>query len=359
MNRQRLHRFCIALMILAAFVRLAGQVETYLAAQQTAALWRVDVAPSAVPLVHETSVPVSSGASGHADKPASGSVSPAPAPETDAQESSDAASSAPEDSASSPSAAWSFQAEEADAISVTGSCTYSFDKQALLLRPSALDFSMDGPKVLIVHTHASEAYTPEPGFTYEASDFLRTQDETRSVIRIGSEIARILEGAGIETIHDTTHNDYPSYDGAYARMQTIIENYLTQYPSIQIVLDVHRDAVEDDTGFPAALTANIDGEDCAKLMLVVGTDEGGLSHPDWQENLANALKLQALLNRAAPGLCRNIDLRTERFNQHERLGSMLCEFGASGNTLSQALRTSRIFADALIAFVEGCQAEDP
>ena len=212
------------------------------------------------------------------------------------------------------------------------------------------------PVVLIVHTHASEAYTPEPGFTYEPSDTLRTQDETRSVIRLGSEIARILEDAGIETLHDTTHNDYPSYDGSYARMQTIIESYLAQYPSIQMVLDVHRDAVEDRAGFPAALTAKIDGEEYARLMLVVGTDEGGLTHPRWQENLANALKLQALVNRSAPGLCRDIDLRTERFNQHETDGSLLCEFGASGNTLSQALRTARVFADVLVSFINGVAA---
>ena len=96
-----------------------------------------------------------------------------------------------------------------------------------------------------------------------------------------------------------------------------------------------------------------DGARCAQLMLVVGTDEGGLTHPRWQENLANALKLQALVNRSAPGLCRDIDLRTERFNQHETDGSLLCEFGASGNTLSQALRSARVFADALVTFVQG------
>ena len=90
-------------------------------------------------------------------------------------------------------------------------------------------------------------------------------------------------------------------------------------------------------------------------MLVVGTDEGGLTHPDWHANLSNALKLQALLNRAAPGLCRDIDLRTERFNQHERPGSMLCEFGATGNTLSQALRSARIFAQALVQLVTGLE----
>ena len=123
-----------------------------------------------------------------------------------------------------------------------------------------------------------------------------------------------------------------------------------------MVLDVHRDAVEDRAGFPAALTANIDGEEYARLMLVVGTDEGGLPHPDWQENLANALKLQALLNRSAPGLCRDLDLRTERFNQHETPGSLLVEVGASGNTLAEALRSARILGNALVKLIRGEEA---
>ena len=212
------------------------------------------------------------------------------------------------------------------------------------------------PEELTEADFAHYLYTdgiPDPELIIRPSGELRTQDETRSVIRVGSEIARILEDAGIETLHDTTANDYPSYNGSYARMEDIIESYLAEYPSIQMVLDVHRDAVEDQAGFPAALSCKLDGEDYARLMLVVGTDEGGLEHPGWQENLANALKLQALLNRAAPGLCRDIDLRTERFNQHETKGSLLCEFGASGNTLSQALRTARLFADTLVTFING------
>mgnify|MGYP002524595600 CR=1 FL=1 len=355
MHHQRIHRFCLALMLAATLVRFAGQVQAYLdwKSSRTTTLWRVDVDAAPVPLVHQTPLPaglsVSAPAAQKADEPSgeqpAASGEDAAAPEEPSQ-------NAPAE----PSEPLVFSPEEADAIAVAGGCTYDFDKQALLMQPTTLDFSGDGPKILIVHTHASEAYTQEPGFTYEPSDTLRTQDETRSVIRIGSEIARILEDAGIETLHDTTHNDYPSYDGSYARMQTIIASYLAQYPSIQMVLDVHRDAVEDRAGFPAALTVNIDSEEYARLMLVVGTDEGGLAHPRWQENLANALKLQALLNRQAPGLCRDIDLRTERFNQHETDGSLLCEFGASGNTLSQALRTARVFADVLVGFVNGVGA---
>ncbi len=237
-----------------------------------------------------------------------------------------------------------FSAEEADGIRIAGACSYTPDKQTLLLQPSSLDFQQDGPTVLIVHTHSSEAYTMEAGFEYPESDELRTQDSRYSVIRIGDEIAQILQDAGIEVLHDTEPNDYPNYNGAYERMRQTIEGYLAAYPTIQMVLDLHRDAAEDAGGVPVALTAYPDGEACAELMLVVGTDEGGLPHPDWQENLANALKLQALLNRSAPGLCRDLDLRTERFNQHETPGSLLVEVGASGNTLAEALRSARILA---------------
>lgn len=227
------------------------------------------------------------------------------------------------------------------------------DKQALLTRPSALDFSGEGPKVLIVHTHSSEAYTQEAGWEYDESDPLRTENADRSIIRVGDEIASVLEAHGIETLHDTALNDYPTYNGAYARMETTIERYLAEYPSIRMVLDVHRDAAADADGEQVGFTAQVDGERCAQVMLVVGTDEGGLTHPDWEENLANALKLQAVLNRRCPGLCRNLDLRTERFNQHETPGSLLAEFGSTGNTLREAIRAGRHFAEGLAELIDG------
>lgn len=246
-----------------------------------------------------------------------------------------------------------FSQEEAGGIEIAGACSYTPDRQALLMQPLSLDFAQEGPTVLIVHTHSSEAYTMETGWEYTESDEMRTQDETYSVVRVGSEIAEALTDAGISVLHDTRPNDYPSYNGAYERMRLTIEDYLAQYPSIQMVLDVHRDAAEDADGNPVALSADVNGEACAGLMLVVGTDEGGLTHPDWQENLSLAVKLQALLNRRAPGLCRPIDLRTERFNQHETHGSLLVEFGANGNTLAEAIRSARIFSDALLALIQG------
>lgn len=246
-----------------------------------------------------------------------------------------------------------FTDEEADAITIAGACTYTVDKRALLQQPSQLTLSQDDPTVLIVHTHSCEAYTIEPGWEYESSDRLRTTDAARSVIRVGDEIAAALNARGIETLHDTALNDYPSYSGAYARMETTISRYLEEYPSIQMVIDVHRDAADDADGNPVCFSADVSGERCAQLMLVVGTDEGGLTHPDWEENLANALKLQVLLNRKAPGLCRDLDLRTERFNQHLTKGSLLCEFGSTGNTLQEAIRSGRLFAEALAELLQG------
>lgn len=246
-----------------------------------------------------------------------------------------------------------FSPEEADGVEIAGACSYTPDKRALLMQPPALDFEQDGPTVLIVHTHSSEAYTMETGWEYTESDEMRTQDETYSVVRVGSEIAEALTAASISVLHDTRPNDYPNYNGAYERMRLTIEEYLAQYPSIQMVLDIHRDAASDADGNPVSLTADVDGEDCAALMLVVGTDEGGLTHPDWADNLSLAIQLQALLNRRAPGLCRPIDLRTERFNQHETHGSLLVEFGANGNTLAEAIRSARVFSEALIAWILG------
>ena len=159
-----------------------------------------------------------------------------------------------------------FSAAEADAITIAGACSYAVDEAALLTRPSALTAKADGPKVLIVHTHTSEAYTPEPGWEYESSDPLRTGDAEHSVVRLGTRVAELLNAHGIETLHDTALNDYPSYNGAYERMRQTIEGYLAQYPSIEMVLDLHRDAANDPAGMPVAFTAEVDGARCALCL---------------------------------------------------------------------------------------------
>lgn len=254
-----------------------------------------------------------------------------------------------------PSGPLTFTAEDAAGIKIGGACTYTVDKAALLLQPSVLDFSGDGPKVLIVHTHTSEAYTQETGWEYAVSDTMRTEDPDYSVVRVGTEITDVLQSHGISVIHDTSFNDYPSYNGCYARTLEKIENWLSLYPSIQMVIDVHRDAASDENGNPIGSVVTVDGQESAQIMLVMGTDEGGLEHPDWRDNLSWALKLQAVLNREYPTLCRNIDLRTERFNEHTTHGSMLVEVGSTGNTLKQAITAGHAFGEGLAKLIGGSQ----
>ena len=177
------------------------------------------------------------------------------------------------------------------------------------------------------------------------------------MIRVGEVLAQTLQERGIGVIHDQSINDYPSYNDSYAVTLTKIRQWQEQYPQLRMVIDLHRDAVEDG-GKAVALSATQQGESCARLMLVVGTDQGGLTHPDWQENLANALKLQAVLEGQYPGLCRDLDLRTERFNQHTAPGALLVEVGTNGNTLEQAERSARLLGDGLADMIAALQANN-
>lgn len=237
----------------------------------------------------------------------------------------------------------SFAPEDADKILVTGTCTLSYDKAALLCSAMPDVTLSNGPVVLIVHTHTCESYTPEPGWDYEQSDPYRTLDPAYSVVRVGSVIAEALEANGIPVIHDTTINDHPSYNGAYGRMETIISDYLAKYPSIQMVLDVHRDAFELADGTFGGTA--VDGT--AQVMLVVGTNENGLYHPNWQGNLSFALKLEVLMNRADENLSKGIRLCPQRYNAHLTPLSMLVEFGAAGDTLQEALNAADAFSEVL------------
>ena len=243
-----------------------------------------------------------------------------------------------------------FSGQEADAIAIGGSAQSTVDKASLLLTPLKMEADSE-PLVLIVHTHTSEAYTPEPGWEYEQTEAFRTADANYNVIRVGEELAQELQRQGIGVIHDTTVNDAPQYNGAYERSFDCIQAQLAAHPSIQIILDIHRDAAEDSEGNAVSRLTQIDGEACAQLMLVVGTDEGGLYHPNWKENLSFALKLQALLNRDTPTLCRDLSLRKERFNQHFTPCSLLVEVGAAGNTLAQTLPSARYLGRALAQLI--------
>ena len=173
------------------------------------------------------------------------------------------------------------------------------------------------------------------------------------MLAVGQRVAELLEEAGICVIHDRTVHDYPSYNGAYNHARKQTEAYLQEYPSIQLILDLHRDAMEDSNGQQISTTVDIDGKTSAQLMMVVGTNAGGLYHPDWEKNMALAAKLHAQLEKTYPGICRPISFRSQRFNQDLSAGAMLVEVGAAGNTLAQALSAAEHLVQGVIALCQG------
>lgn len=234
----------------------------------------------------------------------------------------------------------------ADGVYLYNRTSLDVDLAALTAAPVEITLAPDAPQVLIVHTHTTEAYTPDGEDVYTPSDNnTRTLDENYNMIRVGDEIERIFTEMGLTVLHDRTVYDYPAYNGAYDRSAVGIQSYLEQYPSIQIVLDIHRDALVGEDGTVYKAVTRIDGADTAQVMLVLGSSEGG-EHPNWQKNLTLAAKIQQSMNTLYPTLARPMTLRSSRYNQQLTTGSLLVEVGCHGNTLQEALNGARLFARA-------------
>ncbi len=227
-----------------------------------------------------------------------------------------------------------------DKIAFINTPGYTVDANSLL--HSKLDFSspFNGPRVLIVHTHTSEAYAENPDG--------RSENNKENVVSVGEEIAKALKKQGIEVIHDKTQNDNPSYNQSYKKAMTVIQKNLEKYPTIEVVLDIHRDYIKRDDGTMVKPTITMrNGKKAAQIMFVIGTDHMGLLHPQWRHNLAFAVQIQNQLNTMQPGLCRAINIRTERFNQHATKGSMIIEVGTAVNTSDEAQRSGKLVGEAI------------
>ena len=225
------------------------------------------------------------------------------------------------------------------------------DLETLLEQPLVWNLRGSEPTVLILHTHATESYTKQ-GESYVESSAFRTLDENYNMLSVGTRVADILSGHGITVIHDRELHDYPSYDGSYNNARESIRYYLEKYPTIELVLDLHRDA-SGDLNDQLRTLAEVNGQDSAQLMLVLGSSKSGLAHPDWQENLALGLKLNTVLEQLAPGITRPLILRSQRFNQDLSTGALLVEVGSAGNSHEEALRAAEVLAQAVILLSGG------
>lgn len=244
-----------------------------------------------------------------------------------------------------------FSPEDAALVEVNSSCGYMLDVEAMLQSPLQWELHAQEPTVLIVHTHTTESYAKNED--YQESTPYHTMDEGYNVVSVGQAIKEKLEAQGITVLHDKTIHDEPSYNNAYEHARQTIQTYMEDYPSIRLVLDIHRDAVETDLGQQMAFRTKVDGQDSAKLMVVVGTDASGLEHPDWLENMSLAVKLHAQLETIAPGICRPINFRSQRFNQDLSPGALLIEIGSAGNTRQEALEAAQVLAQGIVNLASG------
>ena len=198
--------------------------------------------------------------------------------------------------------------------------------------------------ILIFHTHTCESYTPSEKYQYQQTGNFRTTDLNYTVSRVGDELAEYLNQYGFNVIHDKTYHDYPAYSGSYTRSAKTVNN-IVQTNSSNIIIDLHRDAIGSKSNYDPSV--RIGDEVAAQLMFVIGTNGGGLYHPNWQSNLKFAIQLQQKANEMYPGLFKPMIVRNSRYNQH--LGSAACiiEVGATGNTLEQCLTSMKYLAKVL------------
>lgn len=242
----------------------------------------------------------------------------------------------------------------ADGVYVANRSKQKLDIAAVAAAPVEITLPEEGPQILIMHSHACEAYTPDGEDVYIPSDASRTLDTNYNVVRIGNEMKAVFEEMGLSVIHDESLYDYPSYNAAYTNARAGIEKYLEEYPSIQIVLDIHRDALIGTDGTVYKAVTTIDGQPTAQVMLVVGSDDKG-GHPEWRKNLALAFRLEKTMNLLYPTLARPITLRSSHYNQYFTTGSLLVEVGCHGNTLQEAINGGRLFARAAGAVLLGLE----
>ena len=220
------------------------------------------------------------------------------------------------------------------------------DAAKMLEKDMTITHGADTPQILIYHTHSQEGYVDSiPG------------DVSTTVVGVGDYLTKLLqEQYGLNVLHHTGQYDVVTRDDAYSMAGPAVEKILAENPSIEVVIDLHRDGVGESTH----LVTNIDGVDMAKIMFVNGLSRttsvgeiGYLYNPNLADNLAFSFQNQLTMAEYYPGLSRGIYLKGYRYNLHYCPKTLLVEVGAQTNTLQEALNAMGPLADVLHKVVIG------
>lgn len=209
------------------------------------------------------------------------------------------------------------------------------------------------PAVLIYHTHTSETYELLDRDFYTNERSTRSDNSAENMVRVGEEICKVLESNGYKTIHDKTVYD-ETLSGAYDRARANISKILKENPSIQVVLDIHRDSIYLKDGTRIKTVSQINGEKVAQIMITTGCEDGNVTDfPNWEKNLTFALNLQQSLVREAPSLMRPLTLAGRKYNMDLMPCALHIEIGTDANTLTEAVNSATIFGEALSKLLKG------
>ena len=216
------------------------------------------------------------------------------------------------------------------------------DASKLLTEDLSIRKNPQVPQILIYHTHSQEEFVDSvPG------------DTETSIVGMGEVLAEALQGYGYQVIHDTGVYDLidgvPDRSAAYDYARVAVENILQEYPTIEVIIDLHRDGVDGQK-----FVTEIDGKPTSMIMFFNGISRNSqdepiayLANPYTQQNLAFSLQLELAAREKYPGYTRNIYLKAERFNLHLRPRSLLVEAGTQLNTVEEEKNAMQPLADLL------------
>lgn len=211
------------------------------------------------------------------------------------------------------------------------------------------------PTVLIYHTHTTESYMPY-GSYYDTNYPDRSIDSNRNMVSVGDAICEVLAEHGISVVHDCTVHDNPEYVGAYNRSADTIIRNLTEYPSIKIILDIHRDGIANPDGSLVAPVAEVNGKTAAQFMIISGCDGVRFSIPNYIENFKLAALLQNTSEGLYPGLARPVLFDYRDYNQSMFTGALLIEVGSHGNSLDECKYTGELIGEIIAEAIEQLKA---
>jgi len=238
--------------------------------------------------------------------------------------------------------------DNVEGILIKNSTEEAADFRSLLKKSLDLETDKEKPMVLLYHTHTTEGYEILDRDWYACDASSRTEDSSRNIVRVGTAVAEELKKAGFSVIHDKTVHDR-KYSGSYDRSRETVRRHLEENPQIKVVIDIHRDAIQENDGTKIKAVREINGRKAAQIMIIAGAEGGGkvTDFPHWQENLSFALKLHSSCETVAGGIMRPMMFCYRKYNMDETPYSLLVEFGSEANTLSEAVYSGELFGKAL------------